>query len=46
MDVSEDDIKMVMEKSGTDDYIKAKEALESANGDIAEAIMELSGQSS
>ncbi|MCL5092985.1 MAG: nascent polypeptide-associated complex protein [Candidatus Marsarchaeota archaeon] len=45
IDVSEDDIKMVMEKSGIRDYAKAKEALESANGDIAEAIMKLSGQS-
>ena len=45
IDVSEDDIKMVMEKSGIHDYAKAKEALESANGDIAEAIMKLSEQS-
>ncbi len=44
IEVSEEDIKMVMEKAGTRDYAKAKEALESANGDIAKAIMELSGQ--
>jgi len=39
--VSEEDIKMVMEKTGaTKD--KAKKALEGASGDIAEAIMKLS----
>jgi nascent polypeptide-associated complex subunit alpha len=43
-EISEDDIKVVMEKSNTDDYEKAKEALEKSNGDIAAAILELSGE--
>ena len=42
-EISDEDIRMVMEKSGTDDYEKAKEALEKANGDIASAILELAG---
>jgi nascent polypeptide-associated complex subunit alpha len=37
---SEDDVKMVMEKTGKSED-EAKEALEKYNGDIAEAIMEL-----
>jgi nascent polypeptide-associated complex subunit alpha len=40
--ITEDDIKQVMEKTEcTED--QAKEVLESVNGDLAEAIMELSG---
>ncbi|MEM3841275.1 MAG: nascent polypeptide-associated complex protein [Candidatus Micrarchaeaceae archaeon] len=43
VEINEDDIRMVMEKSGVNDYEKAKEALEKANGDIASAILELGG---
>ena len=39
---SEEDIKTVMTKTGCSEK-KAKEALEKTNGDLAEAIMELSG---
>ena len=40
--ISEDDVKMVVEKTGkTED--EAKEALEKSGGDITEAIMGLSG---
>ncbi len=38
---TEDDVKMVMEKTGKNED-EVKEALEKANGDIAEAILELS----
>ena len=38
---NEDDIKTVMEKTGVS-KAKAKEALEASNGDLAEAILELS----
>ena len=38
---SEEDIKTVMEKTGCSED-KAKEVLESVNGDLAEAILELS----
>lgn len=38
---SEDDVKMVMEKTGKNED-EVKEALEKVNGDIAEAILELS----
>jgi nascent polypeptide-associated complex subunit alpha len=41
MGVSEEDIKLVMEKTGAAKD-KAKKALEEANGDIAEAIVKLS----
>ncbi|MEM4259331.1 MAG: nascent polypeptide-associated complex protein [Candidatus Pacearchaeota archaeon] len=40
--IKEEDIKMVMEKTGKS-AAEAKKALESVNGDIAEAIMKLSG---
>jgi len=40
--VREDDIKLVMEKTGKGDE-EAKKALEETNGDIAEAIVKLSG---
>jgi nascent polypeptide-associated complex subunit alpha len=40
IDVSEEDIKTVMEQAGVD-KIKAKEALLETKGDIAEAIMNL-----
>lgn len=39
--ISEDDIKQVMEKTGKSKE-EAKEALEQANGDLAEAILNLS----
>ncbi|AFL95452.1 nascent polypeptide-associated complex protein [Thermococcus cleftensis] len=40
--VSEDDIKLVMEQAGVD-YDTAKKALEEAEGDLAEAIIKLTG---
>jgi nascent polypeptide-associated complex subunit alpha len=40
--VSEEDVKMVAEKSGKN-VDEAKEALDASGGDIAEAIMKLSG---
>ncbi len=39
--ISEEDIRTVMEKTGSD-FKEAKKALENANGDLAEAILELS----
>ena len=39
---SEDDVKMVVEKTGKSET-EVREALEKSNGDIAEAIMELRG---
>lgn len=41
VEITEDDIKMVAERSGIDDMEKARQALEESNGDIAEAIMKL-----
>ena len=41
VEISEDDIKMVAEQSGTNDEEKAREALEESNGNIAEAILRL-----
>ena len=40
--VSEDDVKMVMEKTGCDEAT-ARAALEASGGDLAEAILKLSG---
>lgn len=40
-DVTEDDIKLVMESAGIRDKEKAKQALIDAKGDIAKAILEL-----
>ena len=40
-EISEDDIKTVAEKTGAT-HDQAKEVLESVNGDLAEAILELS----
>jgi nascent polypeptide-associated complex subunit alpha len=40
--ISEDDIKQVVEKTGCTEN-QAREVLESVNGDLAEAILELSG---
>lgn len=45
VEISEEDIKLVMEKSGVDDADKAKKALEKNNGDIAQAILELANNS-
>lgn len=42
LEISEDDVKMVMESSGASET-DAKEALEKAGGDIAKAILELKG---
>lgn len=42
LEISEEDIKTVMEKAGVDKKT-AKEALEKHQGDLAEAIMELMG---
>ena len=41
IEISEDDIKMVMEKSGITDPDKARIALEESNGDIAAALINL-----
>jgi len=43
-EINEDDIKTVMEQAKVDEE-KAKEALEKAKGDIAQAIMDLQGNS-
>jgi nascent polypeptide-associated complex subunit alpha len=40
INVSEEDIKLVMEQAGVD-YDTARKALEEANGDLAEAILKL-----
>ena len=45
VEISEDDVRMVAEQSGTNDQEKARKALEEANGNIAQAIMKLKGQS-
>lgn len=41
VNISADDIKMVMEKTGITNEQKIKEALEESGGDIAEAILKL-----
>ncbi len=43
-DISDDDVKTVMEQAGVSEE-KAKEAIEEAEGDLAEAIMKLSERS-
>jgi len=43
LEISEDDIKTVMEQAGVDAKT-AKEALKDTNGDIAEAILALKGE--
>lgn len=45
-EVTEDDIKLVMENTGITDPEKAKQALLDANGDIAMAILALKNESS
>ncbi len=44
-EITEDDVKLVMEQSGVHDAERAKSALEESNGDIASAIMRLKGGS-
>jgi nascent polypeptide-associated complex subunit alpha len=41
--IDEEDVKLVMEKSGVSDEASAREALEESNGNIAEAILKLKG---
>ncbi len=43
LEITDSDIKMVMEKTGVNDENRARLALEAANGDIAEAILSLGG---
>ena len=44
IEISEDDINMVKEKTGITDDAQVKSAIQEANGDIAEAIMKLKEQ--
>ncbi len=44
LEISDDDVRMVMEGAGIDDEAKARAALESSRGDIASAILSLKGQ--
>ncbi len=44
LEVTDDDIKLIMESSGVKDEQKVREALENANGDIAAAIIALKNQ--
>lgn len=41
VEVTEDDVKLVMEQTGVSDENKVRDALTAANGDIAAAIIEL-----
>ena len=41
VEITDEDVKMVMEKAGVSDREKAKAALEATDGDIAEAILKL-----
>jgi len=41
---SDEDVKLVMEQSGTTDEEKAAKALQEANGDVVKAIMKLKGE--
>ena len=41
VEISDDDVKMVSEKSGVDDVERVRAALEECGGDIAEAILKL-----
>src|SRR5580700_5646190 len=41
MEVTDDDVKLVMENTGVKDEQKVREALQNANGDIAAAIVAL-----
>ena len=42
-DISQEDVQTVMDQAGVSEA-KAKEAIEAANGDLAEAIMNLQGE--
>ncbi len=42
IEISDDDINMVKEKTGIEDTERIREALEESNGDIAQAILKLS----
>ena len=42
-EIDEDDVKLVMEQSGTGDEAGARKALEESGGDIAAAILKLKG---
>ncbi|MCL5100108.1 MAG: nascent polypeptide-associated complex protein [Candidatus Marsarchaeota archaeon] len=42
-EITDDDVKLVMERTGESDAAKVKEVLEKNNGDLAAAILELSG---
>ena len=44
VEITDEDIRMVMEKAGIDDRDKAEQALKDTNGDIAEAIMRIKEQ--
>lgn len=44
VEITDEDIRMVMEKAGIDDRDKAEQALKDTNGDIAEAIMKIKEQ--
>jgi NACalpha-BTF3-like transcription factor len=41
---SDEDVKLVMEQSGTTDEEQAAKALKEANGDVVKAIMKLKGE--
>ena len=41
---SDEDVKLVMEQSGTNDKEQAAKALQEANGDVVKAIMKLKGE--
>jgi len=41
---SDEDVKLVMEQSGTNDKEQASKALAEANGDVVKAIMKLKGE--
>ena len=41
VDITNDDVKMVMDQAGISDEQKARDALENSEGDIAAAILEL-----
>lgn len=43
VEISEDDVKIVMEQAGVAEESKAREALKEVNGDIASAILKLKG---
>lgn len=45
IEISDDDVNLVSEKTGITDKDKVKEALEESNGDIAEAIIKLKSES-